>query len=62
MVNHKHKFIFLHIPKCAGVSIGKTLNKLTGVDEVYEGFGIHHDEFNEEAFKEYFVFTFVRNP
>ena len=26
MVSHKHKFVFLHIPKCAGTSIGETLN------------------------------------
>ena len=62
MVNHKHKFIFLHIPKCAGITIGKALNKLTGVEEIYEGFKIHHDDFDEQIFKEYFVFTFVRNP
>lgn len=62
MINHKHKFIFLHVPKCAGISIGRTLNKLTGIEEVYEGFKIHHDIFNEKVFKEYFVFTFVRNP
>ena len=62
MINHEHKFIFLHIPKCAGISIGRALNKLTGIEKVYEGFKIHHDEFDEKIFKEYFVFTFVRNP
>ena len=62
MINHEHKFIFLHIPKCAGVSVGRTLNKVTGVTDIYEGFKIHHDEFDKDMFKEYFVFTFVRNP
>ena len=28
MINHEHKFIFIHIPKCAGISVGKTLNDL----------------------------------
>ena len=29
MINHEHKFIFIHIPKCAGISVGKTLTELT---------------------------------
>ena len=28
MINHEHKFIFIHIPKCAGMSIGKMKMKL----------------------------------
>jgi len=71
MINHEHKFIFIHIPKCAGMSIGKTLTELTkpkddephyGTKWNYEGFKIHHDEFDEKIWEEYFVFTFLRNP
>ena len=62
MVNHEYKFVFLHIPKTAGMSIGQTLFNLTGIDEVYEGFRIHHDDLTEDILKEYYVFTFVRNP
>ena len=63
MINHEHKFIFIHIPKCAGMSIGRTLYNLVGKDpKTYEGFKIHHDEFDENIWKEYFVFTFLRNP
>ena len=67
MINHEHKFIFIHIPKCAGMSIGKTLTELTKPkdDEPqwnYSGFKIHHDEFDEKIWKEYFVFTFIRDP
>ncbi len=62
MINHEHKFIFLHIPKCAGVSIGSTLNKLVGISDPYEGFSIHHDFISRKTLEEYFVFTFVRNP
>ena len=62
MINHEHKFIFIHIPKCAGMSIGRTLYELIGKDpKTYEGFLIHHDEFDEKIWKEYFVFTFTRN-
>ena len=63
MINHEHKFIFIHIPKCAGMSIGRTLYNLVGKDpKTYEGFKIHHDEFDENIWKEYFVFTFLREP
>ena len=63
MINHEHKFIFIHIPKCAGMSVGKTLYNLVGKDpKTYEGFKIHHDEFDENIWKEYFVFTFLREP
>tara|TARA_Y100000310_G_scaffold169126_1_gene169119 strand:- start:97 stop:837 length:741 start_codon:yes stop_codon:yes gene_type:complete len=68
MINHEHKFIFLHIPKCAGTSIGYTLNTILGigdprqVDDEYGGFKVHHDILTKEMLEEYFVFTFVRNP
>ena len=32
MINHEHKFIFVHIPKCAGTSVGQTLIDLTMKD------------------------------
>lgn len=62
MINHKKKFIFLHTPKTGGVTIGQTLYNLLDVDSKYEGFEIHYDKFDENLFKDYFVFTFVRNP
>ena len=55
MINHEHKFIFIHIPKCAGMSIGRTLINLTNENEIvgldtltpkpedYSGFKIHHN-------------------
>mgnify|MGYP003141905220 CR=1 FL=1 len=63
MISHRYKFIFIHIPKCAGTSVGKTLSKLIGRNpDDYEGFKIHHDEFDKKIWTEYFVFTFLRNP
>ena len=62
MINHKHKFIFLHIPKTGGSSIGKALLEACGIKEDYESFYIHYDNLTEDMLKEYFVFTFVRNP
>lgn len=62
MINHKHKFIFLHIPKTGGMSIGRALNRACGIEETYEGFEIHYDNLTKDILKDYFVFTFVRNP
>ena len=62
MVNHDKKFIFLHIPKCAGTSIGRELYAKFDKDKVYEGFKIHHDDLDEKILDEYFVFTIIRNP
>ena len=63
MINHEHKFIFIHIPKCAGMSVGRTLYELTGkYSKTYEGFKIHHDEFDSKIWEEYFVFTLFRRP
>ena len=62
MVSHKHKFVFLHIPKCAGTSIGEKLNSHFDELWTYSGFKIHHDDLTEDILKNYFVFTIVRNP
>ena len=87
-ISHQHKFIFIHIPKCAGTSIEKHLRKFTRLklmdpkilnnQEVIEKNltrtgSIHALERHLSAleirnlvgskrFKEYFKFSFVRNP
>lgn len=62
MVNHQYKFVFIHIPKTAGTSMGTALYKACGVEGVYGGLDIHHDDLTEEILRDYFVFTVVRNP
>ena len=60
MISDKHKFIFIHIPKCGGNSIGSSH---------YTGFGHNLRQKNFKYFKDterkhtaQFTFTFVRNP
>lgn len=62
MIDHHHKFIFVHIPKCGGCSIAKILNTLppivdnTGHRTLKQIFLMH------PGCENYFKFTFVRNP
>lgn len=54
------KCIFVHIPKCAGISVGRTLFG------EYEGNHLpipaYQMIFDQQDFDEYFKFSFVRNP
>ena len=63
MINHEHKFVFIHIPKTGGSSIEylfmpETIGK--------EGMCIHyagkHSQLKDKRVTDYFTFSFVRNP
>ncbi|MFC1837488.1 sulfotransferase family 2 domain-containing protein [Thermodesulfobacteriota bacterium] len=56
----QHKCIFIHIPKCAGVSISKSLfgNLAGGHMKMFK----YKIVFSRHEFNSYFKFTFVRNP
>ena len=70
MINHKHKFIFIHIHKSGGSSmchdLGIQTNR-TSVNFMAEKNRIdHHETISEslifnQKYKEYFKFAFVRN-
>lgn len=85
IISHRHKFIFVHINKCAGTSITRTLLPFLGPDDLvlgctpefeklsndYLSRGLIHKHstardirkfIGEEIWKEYYVFSFVRNP
>jgi hypothetical protein len=78
MISHKHKFIFIHIPKTAGTSIEKALRdeSCVLVSDTWDRKKISHAPLNhltlpeiadnnfisQKQLKSYFKFCFVRNP
>jgi hypothetical protein len=68
MINHEHKFLFLHLPKTGGTSINKFFNDTFDNNErhfghpylseyIYDKKTDKHSNLND-----YFKFTIVRNP
>jgi len=69
MISHKHKFIFVHIPKCAGVSIEFSLNGSAHIEwDEHNKIWVQHatveqiKKFYCQNYEDYFSFTFIRNP
>ena len=61
MINHEHKFLFLHLPKTGGTSINKFFNDK--FDNNKRDFGHPYlSEYKCNNFDDYFKFTIVRNP
>lgn len=57
MISHNSKCIFIHIPKCAGSSINQELNLKSVGFSGHSPASCHRDHL-----RDYFSFTFVRNP
>jgi len=59
--NYKYKTIFIHIPKTAGTSFGRTLFEERD-PSVSHTDAFYYQIFEPKLFKEYFKFAIVRNP
>ncbi len=55
-----NKFIFVHIPKNAGIAVWNSLYD-TNIEKGHKNL-YHFKLFNTELFNKFFKFTFVRNP
>jgi len=65
MINHKHKFIFVHIPKTGGTSIQYIFTKNDNVTKKENKKHYTSNDYQRENVNEwnsYFKFAFVRNP
>ena len=67
-INHKHKFIFIHVPKNAGTSIRNSFN-INGYDKKVVSRRYPHSTCSEikkyigdDTWNEYYKFSFVRHP
>jgi len=61
LINHRHKFIFVHINKCAGQSVRRALPRGTrGHNTIQHYLALVEKERRDPS--EYFKFTIVRNP
>lgn len=70
LISEKNNFIFFHLYKCGGMSLRKFVeHNVKGCIELQGGHSCpkdmmieYQDKLNEDKFKEFFKFTFIRNP
>ena len=63
MISQKHKFIFVHVPKCGGTSMERVFLDLDDscVKTIHSNVNWYKENYSSE-WANYFKFTFVRNP
>ena len=61
MINHQHKFLFIHIPRTGGTSIELQFDYIGGEDKHWN-LNDWKKTLDPDIFENYFKFSFVRNP
>ena len=63
MISHKHKFIFIHIPRTGGTSIESQFNYNGDLDgKKHWRLNDFKNDLTNNQFNGYFKFSFIRNP
>jgi len=62
MISHKHKCIFIHIPKTGGTSVEIALQGEGSKLPIKHKTVLQYKKESSEIFNKYFKFTIVRNP
>ena len=55
--NHRHRSIFIHVPRTGGTSVARTVNT-----SAFHFTAARYAAFDRDAYRRYFKFVFVRNP
>ena len=61
MIDHKHKLVYIHLPKTGGNTISMVFDWKWGTWYL-DGESHYDDDLTDEICDKYFMFTFVRNP
>lgn len=62
MINHKHRFLFIHIPRTGGTSIETQFNYTEQKGKKHWNLNDWKHHLDDNTFNKLFKFTFVRNP
>lgn len=70
LISESHKFIFIHVPKVAGMSISNYFKPYALMNRLPDGRNVSQHSsarqlialLGQENFRRYFIFGFVRNP
>jgi chondroitin 4-sulfotransferase 11 len=62
VISHKYKFIFIHVPKTAGISVLDALNPFCDEEQLHYGHPLQSAYYKLLNADDYYQFTFIRNP